>query len=281
MLHRIFILLILFWAGSAIASPGYFRQPSLHQDTLVFTAEGDIWQMSLLGNQAVRLTTHPAEEHSAVISPDGEFIAFAANYEGATEVYVIPKTGGVAKRITFENSNMKLHQWHEDGVLYSTTSRVGPTGSWILKLVDPNSLVTQNIPLADAVEGRLDSAGDTLFFTQFGLQMSSDNANQYNGGALGEIWRYQTGSNKEATKLTQTHPGSVREPMIANERLFFVSNQSGLDNLWSMTIDGTDFRQVTNFSDWAVRDAMLNGNRIVFQHGSDIKVLEFSQQSNN
>ena len=276
MVHRISMLLVLLVANSAVASPGYFREPSLQQDTLVFTAEGDIWRTSLATNAATRLTTHPAEEHSAVISPDGDHVAFAANYEGATEVYVMPINGGVAKRITYENSSMKLHQWHQDGILYSTNSRVGPTGSWVLKKADPETGESENIPLSDAVEGRLDSSGNTLYFTQFGLQMSSDNANQYNGGASGQIWRYQLGSQREATQLTASHKGSVREPMIANNRLFFVSNQSGLDNVWSMATDGTDIEQITHFSDWAVRDAMLDGSRIVFQHGADIKLLDLT-----
>ena len=269
-------------------SPGYFREPSLHEDTLVFTAEGDIWRLQLGTDVAARLTTHEALEHSAVIAPDGEHVAFAANYEGATEVYMMPISGGLAKRVTFENSTVKLHQWHDSGIVYSTNSRVGPTASWVLKKVDPDTLDVTTMPLADAVEGRLDEDGTNLFFTQFGLQMSGDNANQYNGGAQGEIWRFNVnssatneGENIEAINLTADHDASVREPMVAGDKLYFVSNKSGLDNVWSMDIDGSRLRQITNYTDWAVKDAMMFGDLIVFQHGADIKVLNISNSTIN
>lgn len=275
------ILFIILLTENVLANPGYFRHPSMHNNTVVFTAEGDLWRMPLdAEGAAIRLTTHPAEEHSAVISPDGNEVAFAANYEGTTEVYVMPIDGGLAKRVTFESSSLRLHQWDKSGhIVYATNSRVGPTGSWILKRVDPNSLNVQAIPLSDAVEGVIDDKAKEVFFTQFGLQVSSDNANQYNGGAKGEIWRFQLGGKREATKLTSDHDGSVRSPMLANNTLYFVSNQSGLDNIWSMSLNGKNKRQITQFDDWGVRDPMLYGERIIFQHGADLKLLNLSDDS--
>lgn len=276
MTTRLYVLLTFLLAGSALAAPGYYRQPSLHDNTVVFTAEGDIWRVSLDNPAAMRLTTHPAEEHSAVVSPDGTMIAFAANYSGTTEIYVMPISGGLAERVSFENSNVKLHQWHTDGIVYATNSRVGPAGSWVLKVVEPDSLNTRTIPLSDAVEGRINRNGNALYFTQFGLQISTDNAHQYKGGATGEIWRFRLNQNREAVQLTAAHSGSVREPMVTDNTLFFVSNQSGMDNIWSMSTDGSDQQQITQFAEWAVRDAMLNNGRIIFQHGADLKILDLA-----
>jgi hypothetical protein len=50
---------------------GYYRFPALHGDTLVFTAEGDLWQVPIDGGVAQRLTSHPSEESRAAFSPDG------------------------------------------------------------------------------------------------------------------------------------------------------------------------------------------------------------------
>ena len=83
-------------------SLGYYRFPAIHGDTIVFTAEGDLWRVSVNGGVAQRLTTHPAEESRAAISPDGKTIAFSAAYEGPTEVYTVPIDGGVPVRQTFE-----------------------------------------------------------------------------------------------------------------------------------------------------------------------------------
>jgi len=263
------------------SNQGYYRAPALHDQTLVFTAEGDLWTTELSQNQnqtkASRLTSFAAEELDATISKDGKWVAYTANYEGATEVYVMPIEGGVAKRVSFENSRVRLQGWTASGeVLYSTDNAFGPANFWVLKTVDPQTLTITDLPLADAVEGTIDDKGEYVYFTQFGLQVSGDNVKVYRGGAKGEIWRYKLGSKQEAQRLTATHDGSVKQPMLSNGRVYFVSDQSGNDNIWSMTVDGKDFIQHTKYTDWQVRDAQLNNGRIVFQQGADIKLLNLA-----
>ncbi len=84
------------------------RSPVLHNNNVAFTAEGDLWLHSLKCNLINKLTTHSAKRTQYSTSVYGNSIAFAANYEGDTEVYVIPVLAGVAKRVTFENSQVRL-----------------------------------------------------------------------------------------------------------------------------------------------------------------------------
>ncbi|WP_196140223.1 S41 family peptidase [Aliikangiella sp. G2MR2-5] len=264
-------------SGVADASVGYYRSPSLHNNTLVFTAEGDLWINQIGSTESRRLTTHPAEEKQAAISADGKWVAYAANYEGTTEAYVIPLEGGVAKRVSFENSSVRVHGWTPKGeVLYSTNNRVGPTGNWTLRTVNPDTLVTASIPLADAVEGSVDAKGEYVYFAQFGLQVSTDNARVYRGGAKGELWRYKLGSSQEAQKLTGTHQGSTRQPMAYDGRLYFVSDASGSENIWSMKADGSDYKQLTFYKDWPIRAARLHQGKIAYQLGADIYIFDIS-----
>ncbi|MFO1514983.1 MAG: hypothetical protein U1F83_19105 [Verrucomicrobiota bacterium] len=58
-------------ASSAESLRGYYRFPTIHGDTIVFTAEGDLWRVGVKGGVAQRLTTHLGSETSAAISPDG------------------------------------------------------------------------------------------------------------------------------------------------------------------------------------------------------------------
>ena len=218
-------VLLAISVSQAMAAPGYYREPVLHNDQLIFNAEGDLWSVDLNtknGGQfgATRLTTQRAEETQPVISPDGTQLAFVANYEGTTEVYIKPVSGGVAKRATFENAAVKLHQWTTSGaLLYSTNSHTGPANSYVLKLLEPDSGKVTTLPLADAVEGVIDDKGEWLYFVRFGLQVSGDNANYYQGGAKGELWRWKLHSGQEAERLTADHNGSVRTPMLADNRV--------------------------------------------------------------
>ncbi|WP_372942958.1 S41 family peptidase, partial [Shewanella sp.] len=199
---------------------------------------------------------------------------------GANEVYVMPIAGGVAKRVSFENSRVRLQGWTAAGeVLYSTDNAFGPANFWVLKTVNPQTLTVTDLPLADAVEGVIDDKGEYVYFTQFGLQVSGDNAKVYRGGAKGEIWRYKIGSKQEAQQLTTTHEGSVKQPMLWQQRVYFVSDQTGNDNIWSMSVDGTDIKQHTQYTQWQVRDAQLDNGRIVFQQGADIKLLNLADMA--
>src|SRR5436190_8625027 len=116
--------------SSAIGAPtgpmGYYRQPSIHKDTIVFVAEGDLWRVPITGGRAARLTTHAGDEGSPRISPDGTQVAFTAQYEGPTEVYVMPVAGGTPKRLTFDAARATVAGWHVDhGIpkILATTNR--------------------------------------------------------------------------------------------------------------------------------------------------------------
>ena len=88
------LLLFLLLGSTAHAENAYYRYPAVHGDTLVFTAEGDLWRVALAGGSAQRLTTHAGLESEAAISADGRRIAFVAGYDASPEVYVMPFVGG-------------------------------------------------------------------------------------------------------------------------------------------------------------------------------------------
>ena len=275
-----FVSVFVLASHLATSSPGYYRHPALHGHTVVFTAEGDLWKIDLKHRdagqrQAIRLTSHPAEEKEAVISPDGKLVAYAARYEGTTEVYVIPMMGGVPKRVSYESSSVRVHGWtHDRKILYSANNHLGPAGNWTLRTVDPADMSVVTLPLADAVEGVIDDSGKHAYFVQFGDQVSRDNLKFYRGGAAGELWKYKLGENHEAKLLTKRHKGSVREPMLTKDRLYFISDQSGNNNIWAMNLKGGEQKQITDYKDWPVQTANIYQNKIVYQLGADIKLLD-------
>jgi Tol biopolymer transport system component len=100
---------------------GYYQQPTLHGETIVFVAEGDLWKVPSRGGLAQRLTTHAGEESYPRISPDGNTIAFSATYEGPTEVYTMPVNGGLPERWTYQASPSFVNTWTAAGELVYAT----------------------------------------------------------------------------------------------------------------------------------------------------------------
>ena len=62
------VLLFSSAAWSQEGRQGYYRHPTLHDGTLVFAAEGDLWKVAATGGLAQRLTTHAEEESHPTIS---------------------------------------------------------------------------------------------------------------------------------------------------------------------------------------------------------------------
>ena len=54
------------------------------------------------GRVLARLTQTPAIDSSPSFSPDGSQIAFVSNRQGSPQIFVMPATGGGAKRVTFQ-----------------------------------------------------------------------------------------------------------------------------------------------------------------------------------
>ncbi|MEN9865174.1 MAG: hypothetical protein RL748_764 [Pseudomonadota bacterium] len=262
-------------ATLSVQAANYLRYPALRGDTLMFTAEGDLWRASSNGGKAQRLTTHAAEEARSSISPDGKWVAFSAAYEGPLEAYVMPSAGGQPKRISFEGFRAFVIGWTPQGeVLYSAQNQRGPNAQRVISAVNPLNLQRRVLPLAEATEATLDDSGQMLYFTRMGLQLSNDNAKKYKGGEVAQLWRFDLKKQGEAERLPVSHKGSDKQPMWWQGRVYFISDRDGNDNLWSINPDGSDPRQLTRHSGWDVRNAAMDNGRIVYQLGADIHILE-------
>lgn len=250
---------------------GFYRQPALHSDVIVFAAEGDLWRVSTEGGLAQRLTTHHGEETNPVISPDGRTVAFTARYEGPAELYTMPLAGGQPTRWTYEAETSTATAWTPDGdLIYTTRHYAGLPKPQLVRLnVQDGS--RSLIPLASATEGAYDADGTTLFFVR--PSYHNNVTKRYTGGTARDVWKFVAGA-PEAVELTGDYSGESHSPMWWDGRVYFVSDRDGTMNIWSMDELGGDLRQHTRHSGWDVRDPSMWGGRIVYQLGADLWVYD-------
>jgi len=64
---------------------GYYRSPTIHETTVVFVCESDLWSVDVSGGQARRLTANAMDVDTPFLSPDGEWLAFVGRDEGMAE----------------------------------------------------------------------------------------------------------------------------------------------------------------------------------------------------
>lgn len=253
---------------------GYYRQPALHEDTLVFVAEGDLWRVPATGGTATRLTTHPGSEVLPAISRDGRTLAFTGNYDGTGEVYTMPLAGGLPKRLTWEGENgVGVRGWTADGKVLYSTRHFSTLPNAQLVTIDPSTLQRSWIRLAQADEAVYDDSGDSIVFTR--LSPQSSHAKRYKGGTAQQLWRWGKDM-PEAVPLTADYEGTSRWPLWSQGRVYFASDRDGTMNLWSMTLDGKDLKQLTKHSDFGVKSPSLSRGRIAYQNGADLWLLDIA-----
>jgi tricorn protease len=247
---------------------GYYRFPAIHGDSIIFTSEGDLWSVGVQGGPARRLTSNPGAETNATISPDGQTVAFVAEYEGPSEVYTIPINGGLPQRRTWDGDAIPA-AWSPDGRLLVRTRRYSTLPDPKLVLLDSHGN-RDIVPLAEASQAAYSSDGHSLFFTRWDRQWSE--TKRYKGGWAQSIWRFD--GQGEAVNLTPDWAGASSNPMYWNSRVYFLSDRDGVMNIYSMDAEGHGVKQESHQHGFDIESASLSDGRAVYACGGDLWLLD-------
>jgi tricorn protease len=254
--------------GDAGSRSGYYRYPSVHGETVVFTSEGDLWTVGIRGGTARRLTSNSGVESMARISNDGLKVAFVGQYEGPSEVYTVPLAGGIPERRTWNGDSVPA-AWAPDGRLMVSTNRFSTLPDPKLVLLDDRG-GREIVPLAEGSEAAYSADGRTLFFTRWRKQPSF--TKRYQGGYNETLWRFD--GHGEAVPLTADWAGTSTNPMFWDQRLYFLSDRDGVMNVYSMDAQGGAVRQESRQRGFDIAGASLSEGRIVYACGGDLWSLD-------
>ncbi len=267
-LLSVFVFALLSGTGFAKGALGYYQFPDIHDDLVVFSAEGDLWQKDLTDDApAIRLTRHDGEEKFARISPDGNWIAFTGEYDGNQDVYLIPVYGGAPKRLTFHPFADEVIGWTKDSKqIIFRSERFQAIDHIKLYTVPVEGGYPTDIGLDKASRISYNPAGNDFAYTRM---MREDRPNKrYKGGWAMDVW-YGDLNTMQFKKLTD-FVGTDNFPMWIGDRVYYLSDQAGRANIFSMKPDGSDLKQHTFEEKWDIRYPATDGKTIVYQKGADI-----------
>lgn len=270
-------ILLCLTLNTSAQQKGYYRTPAIYNNTVIFTAEGDLWRYDLSkGETASRITTHAGMEANPAISPDGKHIAFLGQYEGTTEVYQMEINGSVPHRLTYDYNSwdIQIQGYTKDGKILYRTDKFSQLPSPQLAWIDPVTLKTKPLPLWQASQGCYDDDG-ILYFTRFPNQGSK--TKRYKGGFIEQVWKFD--GTHEAANITSEYEGTSSHPMYYNNRIYFLTDRDGTMNIWSIDKKGKDVKQNTFSKGWDIQSPSINGSRIVYQKGADIWLYDIANNT--
>ena len=248
---------------------GYYRSPTICQDTIVFACESDLWTLPVEGGVARRLTSNLGAAGSPCLSPDGELLAFSGREEGPSEVYIMSALGGEAKRLTYQGDRVSIVGWDTDGkhILYSSSASLA-FDPWIWKVCSEGG-EPQRLPYGPVNHIDFGDAGGVIIGR---LTREPARWKRYRGGTAGQLWIDIEGDG-QFQPLTPVD-SNFTTPMWINERIYFISDHEGIGNIYSCLPTGEDVQRHTHQDTYYCRLARTDGKRIVYHAGADLFVYE-------
>jgi Tol biopolymer transport system component/C-terminal processing protease CtpA/Prc len=274
-------------AGFAVAQPlspkPALATPALSPDgaEIAFASGGDIWTVPAAGGTARLLVTDPATEDRPIYSPDGKELAFTSTRGGAPNIYILTLATGTVRRLTVSDSAEQLDAWSRDG-------------KWIYFSSGANDIARQpDVYRVAATGGTPLEVSRERFLSEFNAAPSPDGqtlALMAKGNSGVQWWRNGHSHIDEAELwLKPVAAGGAYRRLLGPDAkhlwpmwspdgatIYYMSDQSGSENLWRLAAAGGAPAQITHFTNGRVLFPSIakDGSAIVFEREFTIWKLD-------
>lgn len=286
-MNKKLILSIFVLAGapvllSAAGEARLLRFPATNGKEIVFSYAGDLYKVPAAGGEAQRLTSHVGYEMFPRFSPDGKTIAFTGQYDGNTEVYTMPATGGEPLRVTYTATNSRddlgdrmgpnniVMTWTPDGQRIVYRNRISDGFSGKLFTVDKEGGLSEAIPLPEGGFCSYSPDGKQLAYNRVMREFRT--WKYYKGGMADDIWVYNPNS-KTVENITNNVAQDIF-PMWIGDEIFFLSDRDRIMNIFVYNTKTKQTAKVTDFTEYDVKFPSASGNTIVFENGGYIYKMD-------
>lgn len=286
----VFCLVICFCFISGIYAQNEMRLlrfPTISGNKIVFSYAGDLYLVDKKGGIARKLTNDIGYEMFAKFSPDGKNIGFTAQYDGNTEIYIMPASGGVPKRLTYTATlnrddlsdrmgpNNILMAWKDDQTLiYRSRMKSFNDFKGQLYQVAADGGLSEELPLPSGGFCSFSPDKSKLAYNKVFREFRT--WKYYKGGMADDIWIYDF---KEKTTINITN--NIAQdifPMWHGDNIYFLSDRDRIMNLFSYNLTTKETKKLTDFTEFDIKFPSLGDSAIVFENGGYIYTYDFKTQ---
>ncbi len=256
------------------------RFPAVHGDQVVFSYAGDLYTVPLAGGTARKLTTDPKGfELFPRFSPDGSMIAFTGQYDGNTEVYLMPAAGGEPERLTYTATigrddlsdrmgpNNIVMTWRDDeSIVYRSRKQTFNSFKGQLFVANTSGGLSEELPLPD---------GGWCSFSPDGKKMAYNRVfrefrtwKYYQGGMADDIWIHDF-ETRETVNITN-HKAQDIFPMWHGDMVYFLSDRDRTMNLFGHNLTTGETKKLTNYTDYDIKFPSLGDASIIYERGGQL-----------
>lgn len=250
------------------------RFADIHKDNVTFVYAGDIYIANHKTGLSQRLTDHIGYEAFPKFSPDGDKIAFSAEYNGSRQIYVINTDGSELKQLTWYNDvgpmpprggfDYRVLDWTPDGKHVVFRANRLP---WGIRMGRPYKVpvdggLEEPLPIPETGGGMLSPDGKKYVYTPIDREFRTWKRSR--GGRAQDVWEYDL--EKNTSKQLTTHRATDQQPTVVGDKIYFVSDREFTLNLYEYR-EGKAPKKLTDHDDFDVLWPSAGPDAIVYENG--------------
>ncbi|MCF8232409.1 MAG: PDZ domain-containing protein [Bacteroidales bacterium] len=276
----LFFSILIAYSSFSQEEARLMRFPAIHQNQIVFSYGGDLYSVGANGGIARKITTHEGYEMFPRFSPNGDLLAFTGQYDGNTEVFIMPAAGGEPTRLTYTATldrdkvsdrmgpNNIVMEWTPDGKNIIYRSRKESFNSFKGKLykVSTSGGLSERLPLPEGGFCSYAPDGEKMAYNRVFREFRT--WKYYRGGMADDIWIHNFDT-RETTNITN-HKAQDIIPMWHQDRIYFLSDRDRTMNLFVYHTGSEKIEKVTDFEKYDIKFPSKGKNHIVFEKGGYI-----------
>lgn len=274
-----FLLLALMFSLGLLAQEEarLLRFPTIHGGQVVFSYAGDLYTVNRDGGIARKLTNDPdGYEMFARFSPDGKNIAFTGQYDGNTEVYVMPSEGGVPFRATYTATlgrddisdrmgpNNIVMTWKDnEQIVYRSRKQSFNSFKGQLFIVPKGGGLSEELPLPSGGFCSYSPDGKKLAYNRVFREFRT--WKYYQGGMADDVWIYDFD-----TKTVENITNNVHQdifPMWHGTKIYFLSDRDRTMNLFVYDTESGTTQKLTDYTEFDIKFPSFGDKDIIYENG--------------
>ncbi|WP_299677328.1 S41 family peptidase [uncultured Tenacibaculum sp.] len=274
---RVILLLLSLSTLTAIAQETrLLRQPTISKNQITYTYGGDVWTTNLTTNQTTRLTSTQAVESYPYISPDGKWVAFTSNRFGRNDIFIVPTSGGEAKRLTWHPSGSSVRGWTNDGknILFASPRNTAPKSYNKLYTISVKGGPATKVSDQWAFSGSYNSNENKIAIDR--MSRWDTEWRDYRGGQNTPLIILDLKSQKEI--LIPNKKTTDKQPVWIKDKIYFLSDRTHTANIWSYDINTKTVNQITKFKGTAVKSLNGDTEQLIFEQNGYLHTLNLNSK---
>ena len=249
-------------------------QPAVSATHVAFIYAGDLWSARLDGADVRRLTTSEGPVSNPAFSPDGRSIAFSAQYNGNTDVYVVGVDGGAPTRLTWHPGADLVQGFTPDGrSIVFTSPRAVYTARYTQLYTVPVAGGVET-PLAIPHAARASYSPDGRRIAYDPLAPPFLQWKHYRGGQVSTVVLFDVQSNATEKIVQPPSRANDVDPVWVGETVYFRSDRNGEFNVYAYDLQSKQVRQVTRHADFPVLNIAAGGGHVVYEQAGYLHLLD-------